>query len=376
MSKIYVIHWWVKARTIKELNNTELFHLKCLAYFNVSEIFDKIIINLSSSVSDSSIIEYIKSKAISIIGSNNIEFHYERNGSNGEYNTYKKYVLPLIATDNYVFYSHFKGLSHMNDKELWKNTLYWSFLMYKGCLSNIREVDDYFSSGKILYGSIKIGGDGNQFSRNWKNNIYMQYPELASLMSNNCKTTYHYHGSFMWINCHQLSKYLNDNRIDPTRVVSINLQNGYYISEMFISDIVNYNYSSVNSEMKNYENEYRKIESCSCKISKKRWRSGYSCYENKFASQIGWYDEFNDIVSSNNIFSIFGADMLSKYHPQKTILQDQKCLNDIKHDLFITEHIRPKVNVKKNTGNKSLSSIFSYGVDSSLFGKHKIIRHK
>lgn len=139
------IHWFYQDRYNDTLSRCEIFHLNMLQYFNVMDKVEVIHIRCASSNPKTLAMK----KAIDILscGKATIDFKVVPQKNSWEYDTFKECVNYAVDTDKFVYYTHFKGVSRLEDKTLGINRkyvkdstdldiLYWCYLMYFGLFNN------------------------------------------------------------------------------------------------------------------------------------------------------------------------------------------------------------------------------------------------
>lgn len=137
------IHWFYVDRVGNELTRCETFHLNMLKYFNVPDKVEVIHIRCAyrgdflTSAMENTI------KALSN-GKASVDFKIVTPKSSWEHDTFKECVEYSVSTGKFVYYTHFKGVTRMDDSNAIDSRrilrrssdldiLYWCYLMYR-CL--------------------------------------------------------------------------------------------------------------------------------------------------------------------------------------------------------------------------------------------------
>ena len=140
------IHWFYRERSEDRLGKCEMFHLNMLRYFNVMDRVDVIHIRCAW---DGRMTHAMES-AIAILecGHATVDFRIVKQKKNWEHDTIKEAAEYAVATGKFVYYTHFKGVTHVEDPNLiggYRNgsrkdpnrriypldILYWSYIMYR-----------------------------------------------------------------------------------------------------------------------------------------------------------------------------------------------------------------------------------------------------
>lgn len=154
---IHLIHWYFKSRRDLLLNRSETFHIKMLLSLNTMKMFDEIHINVAIDDVDDTKVKAFVNDVIHYYFPNesdkiSIKF-IQNNKEFGEYYTWKNiFEYALSGKQSYLFYSHFKGTKPY-DYNVMCNVLYWSYLMYTGCVGdNFNNVKSILDEGNFTYG--------------------------------------------------------------------------------------------------------------------------------------------------------------------------------------------------------------------------------
>lgn len=177
---------------MNEISDLHKFHINMLA--NFINIFNYIDFYLLYDNDNENKIEEHKNFIISILKRNDINFiKIQNNSILREGQIYKKYIIDKLNNYNeLIFFAHTKGVTNIVNLENISNTKLWIAIMYFYNMNYFKNViEDFLYNKSLSWGAI-YNYD--------KNNI----------------TKYHwqYTGSFHWINCKELLKYINENSID------------------------------------------------------------------------------------------------------------------------------------------------------------------
>ena len=136
------IHWFYRDRRVDRLTTCEIFHLNMLQLFNVMDRVEVIHIRCAAKSGMSFAMQ--KAKAILSCGKAVIDFKIVPQKRSWEHDTFKECVEHAVATGKFVYYTHFKGVTHIADsivtgsyrngspiKITAVNILYWCYVMYR-----------------------------------------------------------------------------------------------------------------------------------------------------------------------------------------------------------------------------------------------------
>lgn len=136
------IHWFYRDRLSDKLSRCEIFHLNMLHYFNVLDRVEVIHIRCAAKVG----MTLAMKKAIEVLSSGKatVDFKIVPQKNSWEHDTFKECVEYAIQTGKFVYYTHFKGVTHIIDSNLRGayrnnagsritpfNVLYWCYVMYR-----------------------------------------------------------------------------------------------------------------------------------------------------------------------------------------------------------------------------------------------------
>lgn len=173
-----------------EITDLHKFHLGLLS--NVINIFNYVDIYLL--YDDKNKIKENKDYIISKLNRNDINFIEVKNNPNlREGQIYKNYIIDkLDQYDELIFFGHTKGITNSVNLEQIYNTKLWIAIMYYFNIYYYKEMSEDFLFNKSLsWGAIYNYDENNTTKYHWQ-----------------------YTGSFQWINCKELVKYIKDNNID------------------------------------------------------------------------------------------------------------------------------------------------------------------
>lgn len=136
------IHWYYRDRRVDRLTACEIFHLNMLQLFNVMDRVEVIHIRCAARYGMSFAMQ--KAKAVLSCGKATIDFRIVPQKSSWEHDTFKECVERSVATGKFMYYTHFKGVTHIEDsivtgpyrngssvKITAINILYWCYIMYR-----------------------------------------------------------------------------------------------------------------------------------------------------------------------------------------------------------------------------------------------------
>lgn len=139
------IHWFYRDRKKDSLSRCEIFHLNMLQYFNVMDKVKVIHVRCAAKCPMSGAMQ----RAVEILscGKATVDFKVVPQQNSWEYDTFKECVEFASNTGEFVYYTHFKGVSRIGDDTLGmgckyvKNStdldiLYWGYLMYSCLFGN------------------------------------------------------------------------------------------------------------------------------------------------------------------------------------------------------------------------------------------------
>lgn len=136
------IHWFYRDRSADRLSKCEIFHLNMLQYFNV---LDRVgVIHIRCAFSGGITNAMAQAKSILSRGKASVDFKIVPQKKSWEHDTFKECVEYATQTGKFVYYTHFKGVSHIIDSNLKGayrsnaslritplNVLYWCYVMYR-----------------------------------------------------------------------------------------------------------------------------------------------------------------------------------------------------------------------------------------------------
>ena len=137
------IHWFYRKRTMDRLSKCEIFHLNMLQYFNVVDRV--VVIHIRCAATNDSMTKAMF-QAVEILsrGRATVDFKIVPQNKSWEHDTFMECVEYATQTGKFVYYTHFKGVSHIHDSNLIGsyrnnsgtritplNVLYWCYVMYR-----------------------------------------------------------------------------------------------------------------------------------------------------------------------------------------------------------------------------------------------------
>lgn len=136
------IHWFYQDRKIDTLSHCELFHLNMLQYFNVLNKVE--VIHVRCTTKNGFTLAMQKAKCILSSGTAKLDFKVVPQAKSWEHDTFKECVEYAVETGKFVYYTHFKGVTHITDSNLqckYRNStttpikpiniMYWCYVMYR-----------------------------------------------------------------------------------------------------------------------------------------------------------------------------------------------------------------------------------------------------
>ena len=141
------IHWYYRSRSIDRLSVCEIFHLNMLQYFNVMDKMEIIHVRCAYEGKMTGAME----NAIKILsnGKARIDFKIVLPNNGWEHDTFKECVEHAVDSHKFVYYTHFKGVTHIVDgilKGSYRNKgssiinpiniMYWCYVMYRYLFSD------------------------------------------------------------------------------------------------------------------------------------------------------------------------------------------------------------------------------------------------
>lgn len=137
------IHWFYRDRSVDRLSKCEIFHLNMLQYFNVLDKVETIHIRCAAK----DVMSGAMKDAIGILskGKASVDFKIVAPTGGWEHDTFKECVEYAVDSGKFVYYTHFKGVTHVVDsvlKGVYRNgaatcditplnILYWCYVMYR-----------------------------------------------------------------------------------------------------------------------------------------------------------------------------------------------------------------------------------------------------
>lgn len=220
------IHWFYRDRSVDRLSKCEIFHLNMLQYFNVLDKVETIHIRCAAK----GVMSGAMKEAIGILskGKASVDFKIVPQKKSWEHDTIKECVEYGVATGKFVYYTHFKGVSRMEDTKIGialsrgnyglLDVLYWSYIMYASLFN--KGLSRGFN-GVLLRQDINASYRVRKYDCTW--------------CPHGGLPRYHYAGSFQSFNGSVLSerfKALGLSRDDRERKLWVN---DAYTVEMFLS---------------------------------------------------------------------------------------------------------------------------------------------
>lgn len=165
------IHWFYRERKEDRLGHCEIFHLNMLRYFNVMDRVNAIHIRCASNGPTTQAMKI--AVAFLSCGHAQIDFRIVPQADSWEHDTIKEAAEYALATGEFVYYTHFKGVTRIEDPLFTGNTrkgyealdiFYWSWLLYCGLFSapgNVRAI------GPMLRSGINKTYSDNSFDISW-----------------------------------------------------------------------------------------------------------------------------------------------------------------------------------------------------------------
>jgi len=136
------IHWYYRDRYSDTLSKCEIFHLNMLLYFNVVNRVETIHIRCATKGGLTNAMAC--AKGILSRGKATVDFKVVPQKTSWEHDTFMECVEYATQTGKFVYYTHFKGVSHIHDSNLIGsyrnnsgtritplNVLYWCYVMYR-----------------------------------------------------------------------------------------------------------------------------------------------------------------------------------------------------------------------------------------------------
>lgn len=226
IEKTHVIHWYAKNRDVLELSEVEKFHMNCLSKFKVYEKFDSCVLSISiDDVDNKELIDFIKSEFLKVYRCKNVSFDIIKNiPTDCELQTFNKNVFDKINNGGYIFYSHIKGVKYEKGDTRYVNDMYWSYLMYMGCVSNesFGEMMWEFSNGKLQFGAFKNyvlqlpQKQWNEYKKTIKNDYILK-------LGNKNHNKFFYAGTYQWLNCDALIDFFEKNNVDSNELSKVEI---------------------------------------------------------------------------------------------------------------------------------------------------------
>lgn len=165
------IHWFYRERKEDLLGRCEIFHLNMLRYFNVMDRVNVIHIRCASNGPTT---QAMKVAVVFLsCGHAQIDFRIVPQADSWEHDTIKEAAEHALATGEFVYYTHFKGVSRVEDPLFAGSTrqgygaldiFYWSWLLYCGLFlapENVRAI------GPMLRNGINKTYSYNSFDISW-----------------------------------------------------------------------------------------------------------------------------------------------------------------------------------------------------------------
>lgn len=285
--KTHVIHWWFNDRDVLKLTDIELFHI----YMNkkYSNIFDTTIFSIAiNDINNIKIKEFIKNELYHFFGENIEVSFIQNNKEYGEFITFNEHVIKSINSKNYVFYSHFKGVSKP-DYDI--NELYWSYLMYYACLSNVNYVYNSFENEKLVFClnndvDVKLKKDVYRIF----NKLYLGHLSKYLCKKNTLDNVIFPNGSFCWYNMSGIHDKLSS--LTKSCDININIDNidrKRFICEYGFSMLFDKQYYDTLPYFKRFDF-----------ASLSEGDTFHNCYKNKwFCERLREFDEIEQIYVNN-----------------------------------------------------------------------------
>lgn len=226
------VHWYYIPRKVDTPTRCEAFHMNMFCMLDIPSRIKKIHIricgdNALNTSTAKGFVEYIESRGCKV------DIKEVPNSDTWEHDTFKECVEYAVSTGEYVYYLHFKGVTHfrdtnrigdirldkhgetMNEVDL----MYWCYLMYRGLFDP--RGDNYIARGPLLRDGILRAY--KTLNRNWS------YTDTKN----------HYMGSFQAFDGKALSRRFDEMKMDRSaRDKNIWIGNRYTV-EQFLSLVFN-----------------------------------------------------------------------------------------------------------------------------------------
>lgn len=219
------IHWFYRGRKEDRLGRCEIFHLNMLRYFNVMDRVNVIHIRCASNGPTTQAMKV--AVAFLSCGHAQIDFRIVPQADSWEHDTIKEAAEYALATGEFVYYTHFKGVTRVEDPLFADRSrkgygtldiFYWVWLLYRGLFG---APDGVAAIGPML--------------RNGINKTY-SYSDKDISWSALKGDLYHYVGSFQGFDGHALAERFRIMGLSEKNVRDAKLWIGdRYTVEMFLS---------------------------------------------------------------------------------------------------------------------------------------------
>lgn len=239
IKKRLVFHFYIPQEGYKT-NSNEL-HLRCLKRY--SSIFDEVVIVIShdEDLGPNEIIN-LEKELVEIFNQNKVSFKTAKNTYLRDSKTfYDEIATKMDKLDGITFFAHNKGLTNISSGNFDKELIYkWVVALYYGCLEFIEEANYSLTEHRqFAYGTLFDIIDVSSIKEEWLHDII--YCDLG-------KYSYHYTGTFFWMNTQCLKGFMDRKGIKIPNVVD------RWYAENFLSNIIEPRFCSTRNGMyaKNY----------------------------------------------------------------------------------------------------------------------------
>lgn len=217
--KKIIFHFYITKNVINsKISN---LHFKCLSKY--SGVFDEALFILSiNDISRTDLINYVKKRLIDCGFNKNVTFETVQNTPLRESATFYEYIASkLESIQELVFFGHSKGVGNEIEGKANESVVEWIKAAYFLNLQYISEVDSLLIEKpySLSYGALKCSWDEIDNKNKWI-----------------------YSGTFFWLNCQRLWRYLNKNGIEIKAPVD------RYYSELFCGECIPLNRESVSHD--------------------------------------------------------------------------------------------------------------------------------
>lgn len=225
---VLYIHWYYRTRPVDRLSACEIFHLNMLLYFGVPKRVKSIRIRCVSQYGGRTSAMDTAVRILEDAGAS-VDFRMASNRKSWEHDTFREAVEYSVSTGDFVYYTHFKGVTRVGDSAVGVaprnlrgssdlDIFYWCYLMY---LALFTAPEDAKAIGPLLH----LG----------KNKSYSNRDISWSRL---CRdgSVFHYCGSFQAFSGKYIAECLRDCGFPDRESRDRNLWvNDPYTVEMFLS---------------------------------------------------------------------------------------------------------------------------------------------